>query len=158
MSRRSDTPYFSSVPDAPRPLTARIGRRVRFEEMDPLGIVWHGRYPSYLEDGRAAFGEKYGLSYMTMHNEGFHAPIVRMHIDYHSPLTFHEGFMIEAALHWTEAVRFNFQYAIVAGGGRVVATGYTVQLVTGLNKEVLLTRNGFLEEFCAKWKDGRFDE
>ena len=26
--------------------------RVRFNETDPLGIVWHGIYSTYFEDGR----------------------------------------------------------------------------------------------------------
>ena len=30
--------------------------RVRFTETDPLGIVWHGNYIQYFEDGREAFG------------------------------------------------------------------------------------------------------
>jgi hypothetical protein len=29
---------------------------VRFNEADPLGIVWHGHYIRYFEDGREAFG------------------------------------------------------------------------------------------------------
>ena len=31
---------------------------VRFSETDPLGIVWHGNYIKYFEDGREAFGRK----------------------------------------------------------------------------------------------------
>ena len=30
--------------------------RVRFNETDPLGIVWHGNYISYFEEGRESFG------------------------------------------------------------------------------------------------------
>lgn len=29
--------------------------RIRFNETDPLGIVWHGNYIVYFEDGREAF-------------------------------------------------------------------------------------------------------
>ena len=37
---------------------------VRFSETDPLGIVWHGNYIKYFEDGREAFGRKYRISYL----------------------------------------------------------------------------------------------
>ncbi len=30
---------------------------VRFNEADPLGIVWHGHYIRYFEDGREDFGK-----------------------------------------------------------------------------------------------------
>ena len=42
-------PYFPFKQDAPEPLRAIVRRRVRFEEVDPLGIVWHGRYPVILK-------------------------------------------------------------------------------------------------------------
>lgn len=153
MSRRGKTAYFEQVPDGPPPLVVQSNRRVRFEEVDPLGIVWHGRYPSYIEDGRAAFGEKYGLTYTDMYRERFLAPIVQMHIDYLSPLAFPDEFTITASLYWTESVRLNFQYLITGGDGRMVATGYTVQLLTNLDREVLLVRPAFVEEFCTRWRD-----
>ena len=48
----------------PTTLTASVIIRVRFNETDPLGIVWHGNYIKYFEEGREAFGRKYGLSYL----------------------------------------------------------------------------------------------
>ncbi len=45
-------------------LTERVEILVRFNEADPLGIVWHGHYVRYFEDGREAFGNKYGLRYL----------------------------------------------------------------------------------------------
>ena len=56
-------PYFPSVKGSPPPLRIRVERKVRFEETDPLGIVWHGRYASFFEDARTAAGEKYGFGY-----------------------------------------------------------------------------------------------
>lgn len=44
--------------ETPPPLSAGATRLVRFNEADPLGIVWHGHYASYFEDARAAFGDK----------------------------------------------------------------------------------------------------
>lgn len=48
-------------------LTERFEQRVRFDEVDSLGIVWHGHYVKYLEDGREAWGRKYGLTYLGMY-------------------------------------------------------------------------------------------
>ena len=38
--------------------------RVRFSEVDSMGVVWHGNYLKYFEDGREAFGRKHGLGYV----------------------------------------------------------------------------------------------
>ena len=44
---------------------------VRFNETDPLGIVWHGNYITYFEDGREAFGRHFGISYLDIQKSGF---------------------------------------------------------------------------------------
>ena len=36
--------------------------RVRFNETDVLGVVWHGNYIKFFEDGREAFGREHGIS------------------------------------------------------------------------------------------------
>lgn len=151
---RNKKTYFKLESEGPPPLSATTHRKVRFEEVDPLGIVWHGRYPSYFEDGRVAFGDKFDLSYIAMRQENFYAPIVKMHIDYHHPLKYHEEMTIISTLHWSDAAKFNFEYTILAKSGQVAATGYTVQLLTNLDKETLMTRPEFVEKFCERWKKG----
>ncbi len=41
-------PYFQPVPGGPPPLRMIVKRQVRFEEVDSMGIVWHGHYAGYL--------------------------------------------------------------------------------------------------------------
>ena len=45
-------------------LSEVIPINIRFHEVDSLRIVWHGHYLKYFEDGREAFGRKYGIGYM----------------------------------------------------------------------------------------------
>lgn len=153
MPRRKKA-YFKAETDSPPPLSAETKRKVRFEEVDPLGIVWHGRYPSYLEDGRVALGDKFDLSYIRMRKENFYAPIVQMHLDYHHPLKYHEEMTIIATLHWSEAARLNFEYEIITQSGQVAATGYTVQLLTTIDKEMLMMRPEYVEKFYERWRKG----
>jgi len=56
-------------------LTTEYQGRVRFNDADPLGIVWHGNYVSYFEDGRESFGRKHGLTYLDVHQHGFSTPL-----------------------------------------------------------------------------------
>jgi len=146
--------YFPQEPDAPRPLTVTISRKVRFEEIDPLGMVWHGRYVSYLEDGRMAFGDRYGLHYTKFRDEGLAAPIVEMHIAYKSSLRFDEIMNIKTTLHWCDAMRLNFEYYITGQDGRLAATGYTLQLLTDMEGNVLLVPTAWIEDFRQKWRYG----
>ena len=50
-------------------LIVRTEILVRFNEADPLGIVWHGHYIRYFEDGREAFGNQYGIGYLDFYKK-----------------------------------------------------------------------------------------
>ncbi|SVE46445.1 uncharacterized protein METZ01_LOCUS499299, partial [marine metagenome] len=48
--------------------TTSTDLRIRFNEIDALGIVWHGHYIKYFEDGREAFGKEHNISYLDQKN------------------------------------------------------------------------------------------
>lgn len=144
--------YFTQEESGPAPLIAVSERRVRFEEVDVLGMVWHGRFPSYLEDGRIAFGDKYELSYHLFKENNTFAPVVQMHLDYKVPLRFDETLRIETILHWTQAARLNFSYMIYNSLGKLAASGYTVQLLTDPEGAILLYAPEWLQAFQKKWQ------
>lgn len=147
-------PYFRTIPGAPSSLRLTLSRQVRFEEVDSMGIVWHGRYPSYFEDGRVALGHRYGISYSDFIREGIPVPVRQMQIDYCHPLQFEDKFEIETALHWSDAARINFEYSLRNAEGRRVATGCTVQLMLDPDLNLLLEPPPFFAEFLERWKGG----
>ena len=146
--------YFERMDGDPPPLEAEAERTVRFEEVDALRVVWHGRYSSYFEDARAAFGKKYNLSYLDMFDKGFLAPLVKLHFDFYEPLTFPESFKVKARAIWSEASRMNFEYEIRNLEDKLIVTGYSVQLITDLNFDLQLITPPFLEEFRNQWESG----
>jgi acyl-CoA thioester hydrolase len=148
-------PYFTSAADDAPPLRVTVERRARFEEIDQLGIVWHGRYASYFEDARSAAGERYGIGYMEFQKNGVVAPIRIMHTDYHLPLRLNETFTIEGILRWTEASRINIEYIIRNSKNLVSTTGYTVQVLLDLNDNLLLVPPPFYRDFREKWRAGK---
>jgi len=148
-------PYFLPKEGDPPPLRVTVERRVRFEETDPLAIVWHGRYASYFEDARNAAGERYGIGYLDLHRNGVVAPIRIMHSDYHHPLRYNETFSIEGIVHWSEAARINMEYIIRNKDGRLATTGYTVQIMLDADENLLLIPPPFYREFLERWRVGQ---
>lgn len=147
-------PYFPVQDGAPPPLRVMVDRQVRFEEVDPLNIVWHGRYPSFFEDARVAFGEKYGIGYLDCYERGILTPIKMMHVDYFRPLRFPEQFSIEGILHWSEAARLNFEFIIRNKAQEITTTGYTVQMLLDPELNIMLLPPPFVREFLDRWKNG----
>lgn len=149
-----EKPYFISNKEDPPPLRIEVSRRVRFEETDPLGIVWHGHYASYFEDARVALGEKYGIGYLDYYENNVTAPIKKMHIDYHRPLRFLEEFTIEGILHWSDALRINNEFILRDRDNRITTTGYTVQVLLDRDSNLMLVPPPFIKTFREKWKSG----
>lgn len=147
-------PYFQPVPGGPPPLRVVVTRSVRFEEVDSMGIVWHGRYAGYFEDGRVALGHKYGISYSDFIRQRYPVPIRQLGVEYIEPLYFEDDIEIEAILYWSEAARLNFGYTIRKGSS-IVCTGYTVQLMLDENGELLLSPPPFYLDFMDKWRKGQ---
>ncbi|MFA5362110.1 MAG: acyl-CoA thioesterase [Candidatus Omnitrophota bacterium] len=153
--RRKKGNYFAPIPGAPAPVTVSLQRRVSFSEVDPMGIVWHGRYPQYFEEGFAALGRMCGFSYQDFYRAGLRAPIVQMHIDYFAPLVLDEEVIIEAGLLWSEGARIHIEYALYKENGTLAAAGYTVQMFTDAVRGVpLLVSPPLIEECRRRWKKG----
>lgn len=130
-------------------LIDRTPFKVRFSEVDVMQIVWHGEYIRYFEDGREAFGKRFGISYMDIYNSGFKAPIVDLTCQYKTSLTFGDEAVVETRYMATDAAKIVFEYTIYkADGETVVATGSSIQVF--LNEENQLELNN--PEFYTNWK------
>lgn len=141
--------------ETPPPLEFSVTRVARFDEIDPLGVVWHGRYASYFEDARVALGNYYGFSYQDMLKASIVAPIRQIHMDFTASLRFEQECRITARLFWNEAARLDFEYAIQAApDGALLTRGYTVQLFLTAAGELCLGKPDCYEAFCARWKAG----
>lgn len=147
---------FKSDHLAPAALAFSVQRRVRFEEVDSLGIVWHGRYPSYLEDLREALGRFYGIGYLDFFHHGIVTPLRSLHCEYLHPLRYQEEFVISGSLHWAEAARLNLSYRIFNREGGLVCEAWSVQMMLSYpEKELLLLPPPFYRDFLSDWQAGK---
>ncbi|MDR1656995.1 MAG: acyl-CoA thioesterase [Deltaproteobacteria bacterium] len=146
-------PYFKYL-DGPPPLSVSCRRMVRLEEVDVLGIVWHGRYAGYFEDGREEIGRQFGLSYIEFKQAGALLPIRTLHVDYLLPLHYLETFDLETTMHWHEAARLNIEYKIFNSERRLTTQGYSVQMMIDLEGNLLLEAPAFFRDFQKRWRLG----
>ena len=125
--------------------------RIRFNETDPLGIVWHGNYIKYFEDGREAFGRKYGITYLDVKENGFATPIVKSSCEHKLPLKYGELAIIETTFINSPAAKMIFEYAIKNKEGKVVCIGKTTQVFVDFKtNELALTNPPFYENWKQK--------
>ncbi len=125
---------------------------VRFNEADPLGIVWHGHYLRYFEDGREAFGKLHGISYLDCYKHGVAVPVVSVECNYKKPLRYGDTVLVETSYVNTIAAKLIFDYKIFEAEEKtLVASGSSVQVfVDAKNFELQLTLPPFFEEWKKK--------
>lgn len=135
-------------------LTHQTKVSVRFNEADPLGIVWHGHYIRYFEDGREDFGKQYGISYLDFYQRGLVVPVVSVQCDYKKPLRYGNSVIVETTYLHTAAAKLKFEYKIYeAATQQLVATGSTVQVfVDAENFQLQLVIPPFFEAWQKQWK------
>ena len=122
---------------------------VRFSEVDAMGIVWHGNFVKYMEDGRESFGRKYGLGYYDLYEKGLLVPLVKLEIDYKQQLKYGEQILIETTWQNCDAAKIIFKYRILRKTDHAV-------LMTAKTIQIFLNKKGELEisnpEFYLEWK------
>lgn len=134
-------------------LTETVEVNIRFSETDPMGIVWHGNYLKYLEDGREAFGAKYGIGYMDIYKQGFAAPLVEIDIKYKKALRYGESILIETRYVHDDAAKIIFAYKVMNAKRpeEIIATANSIQVFLDLKGELLLTNPQFYQEWKMKY-------
>ena len=126
---------------------------VKFSEADPLGIVWHGHFIRYFEDGREAFGAAYGLRYLDLFRNNIVIPIIQIDCNYRRILRYGHTIRLETTYVDSPAAKLLFDYSItdLATGDRV-ANGSSVQVFMDRQSlELMLTLPPFMTDWKGKW-------
>lgn len=125
---------------------------VRFSEVDSMNVVWHGSYMLYFEDAREAFGQKFGLEYMSFFDHGYYAPLVDIEFHYRKPIKYGMRTRIDIIYRPTDAAKIVFDYEIHNPKDEsIVATGRSVQVFMDLNYQLVWDNPPFYQEWKKRW-------
>ena len=130
-------------------LVNRTKIQVRFSDVDSMGVVWHGNYVKYFEDGREAFGDQFGINYLDFYREGVLIPLVKITCDFKRPLKYGDNAVIETRYVNCDAAKLQYDYTIYRNNtNEIVATGSTIQVFLNSEMELLLE----YPPFFTAWK------
>lgn len=144
-------PLYNILALKKAPLVSRSEIQIRFSDTDALGIVWHGNYIKYFEDGREAFSAEHSLNYLEMFNEGFATPIVKTLCEHKKPLKYSDVAIIETEFVNNPAAKIHFRYKIFCkSDGSLSATGETIQVFLDKNGNLFLNHPPYFENWKKK--------
>jgi acyl-CoA thioester hydrolase len=125
--------------------------QVRFSEVDSMGVVWHGNYLKFLEDGREDFGKKFGMGYLETFNTGFLIPLVNIECSYKKPLLYGETGIVITRFINSDAAKIIYEYSIYNKESKaLLCTAKTVQVFLDMNHELMLTPPAHFIEWKKK--------
>ena len=123
---------------------------VRFNEADPLGIVWHGHYIRYFEDGREDFGKQFGIGYLDFYKNGLVIPVVNIDCSFKKSLRYGDTVIVETSFIPCDAAKIQFSYRLYNKVTKeLVATGHSIQVFLEKENSTLQLLN---PPFFEAWK------
>lgn len=91
--------------------------RVRYNECDPMGVVHHGSYASWLEIGRTELLRAAGVSYRAMEAAGVFLVIVKLSIRYKRPARYDDEIEVQTKAVRGSRVKIDHEYEVYRVGG-----------------------------------------
>ncbi len=129
---------------------------VRFSEVDPIRVVWHGNYLRYMEDAREAFGRKYGISYTRIGASGYYCPIYDYHVRFVHSATYEDILLVTIKYKPSRGAKLCFDYEVRRErDGALVLTASTIQLFTTVDGELEPSEPEFYREWKSKFLESK---
>jgi acyl-CoA thioester hydrolase len=129
--------------------------RVRYQETDQMGVVYHANYLNWFEIGRTEWVRQTGIFYKEMEARGLLLPLTELEVKFKQPALYDEWITVCTRMAELSAIRVRFE-------SRIIATDITQTygsrfegdeppgklLVEGVTRHVWVNR---------EWKPVRFD-
>ena len=127
-----------------------IQERVRYSETDRMGVAHNKNYLEWFEIGRTEFCRQRGIPYKQIEQKGYYLVVAEAFCKYKKPLRYDEEFIIRTVLEQVAPKKIIFKYALLTKEERkMVASGYTVHVVTNARAEVCSLPPEILEKIRA---------
>lgn len=99
--------------------------RVRYGETDQMGVVYHGNYLQYLEEGRTEWLRQLGITYKWMEDNGVHLPVIDARLKYKRPAYYDDVLSITTKIQKIPTYRIEFDYEIHNQNGELLVEAST---------------------------------
>ena len=122
--------------------------RVRYSEVDQMGVAHNVSYFEWFEIGRTEFCRKKLIPYGEIEKKGYYFVVAEAFCRYRRPLRYDEEFIIRTSLDEISNKKAVFSYQLLRKEDRsLIAEGYTVHVVTNSKGDVTPLPDEIFEKF-----------
>ena len=122
--------------------------RVRYSEIDKMGVAHHKNYLEWFEIGRTEFCRHQNIPYSQIEARGYYLVVIEAYCKYRKPLRYDDEFNIRVILDQLSPRKIVFKYELLKDN-QTIASGYTVHLVTNSKTEVCSLPPDIIEKIKA---------
>ncbi len=108
--------------------------RVRYNETDKMGIVYHSHYIEYYEVARTECIRSIGISYRELEESGIILPVIKAESNYRDSLYYDDEVEIVARITEMPEYKIKFDYEVLKNK-KCVNTGHTELLFYNIHKK-----------------------
>ena len=131
-------------------LVWEINKIVLPQHADHAGVMWHGTYFNWLEEGRVDALSKAGINYLDLTKKGFELPLIDTSIKYIFPLYLGDLITIESLFKVGKSPKINIQSRFLNKNKKVLTIAeVNLVLVNNLDFSIVRKRPDFISKaFC----------
>ena len=105
--------------------------RVRYQETDKMGVVYHANYLVWFEVGRVELLRSLGASYRGLEEDDVHFPVVEVGCRYHRPALFDDHLIVTTRAERLRRAQLRFRYEVTrSDDATLLAEGWTTHVAT----------------------------
>ena len=129
----------------------KINKSVLPQDSDHAGVMWHGTYFNWLEEGRINALSKAGINYFDLTKKGFELPLVNASIKYILPLYLGDNITIESLFNIGKSPKIKINSKFINENKKVMTVSeVNLVLVDKNNFSIIRKRPEFISKAFLK--------
>ncbi len=99
----------------------KLTKTVLPQHTDHAGVMWHGSYLNFLEEGRIDALNKVGITYSELSKKGYEIPVISAQINYKISFTHGEKVLLKSQFNLVNKIRLNCKTSFLKVNGDIGA-------------------------------------
>ena len=134
-----------------RKLVWKINKEVLPQHSDQAGVMWHGTYFNWLEEGRMNALSKVGINYFELTKNGFELPLIGASIKYICPLYLGDIILIESFFNIGKSPKIDVHTRFLNSDEKVLTIAeVNLVLINKANFSIVKKRPNFISKAFSK--------
>jgi acyl-CoA thioester hydrolase len=137
-------------------ISAEVGIRVRYQETDQMGVVYHGNYFTWFEAARIELLDQLGCPYRELEKSGYLLPVLHCEAKFKSPAHFDDRLTVLVRIKEPPTAKVKIEYQVFRSG-ELLCSGNSTHAFIDPKGKLIRPPAAFLEktkEFSALQETG----